>query len=261
MGLHETLQRLEQHAHERSADKPVTLPTWQASKRACPSLWFRSALFPPLARGQRAMLDHAEIFAVGAVTVRFTGRQLDQSDLDVYLELLHRFNGQQSDCVVEITAYGLLKSLGRALGSSGYQWLDASLMRLVGGLIEITAETRSQRYRGHLIESTTENMATGAYRITLNHDFASMFAKHWSSLDIAQRRALKSPSAKSLHAYLSSHKEPGEHNWTTLAAVAGLSGKNARSTLREALGQLQAAGVLAWSENAGKVSFTLRECG
>lgn len=254
MPLHETLQRLEQHA----TDKPVTLPSWPASKRACPSVAFRSALFPPLARGQRKMLDHAEIFAVGPVTVRFTGRQLDQTDLDVYLELLHRFNGQQSDCMVEITAYGLLKSLGRSLGSSGYAWLDASLMRLVGGLIEITAETRSQRYRGHLLESTTENIATGAYKITLNRDFARLFANGWSSLDIAQRSALKSPSAKSLHAYLSSHKAPGQHSWATLAGITGLSGKNARSTLREALGQLQAVGFLSsWSETGGLVTFKI----
>lgn len=261
MGLHETLKRLEQHAQERAQDKPVTLPSWPATRRACPSVAFRSALFPPLARGQRAMLDRAEIFATGPVTVRFTGRQLDQSDLDVYLELLHRFNGQQSDCVVEVTAYALLKSLGRALGSSGYKWLDATLMRLTSGMIELTSESRSQRYRWHLIESTAENTATGAYKITLNRDFATIFAKSWSSLDITQRRALKSPSAKSIHAYLSSHKEPGEHNWTTLANIAGLSGKNARSTLREALGQLQAVGFLSWSEAEGKVSFTLRECG
>ncbi|MCK7471684.1 MAG: hypothetical protein MZU95_13610 [Desulfomicrobium escambiense] len=112
MGLQDTLQRLEQAALEKSADKPVTLPTWPSSKRACPSIAFRSALFPALGRGPRRWLKDETIFAVGPVTVTFRGEQLDQSDMDVYLELLHRFNGQQSDYMVEITAYALLKLLG-----------------------------------------------------------------------------------------------------------------------------------------------------
>ena len=246
MGLQEKLKQLEQHRkekeekEEKDAQKTVTLPMWPASKRACPSVAFRSALFPALGRGPRPMLDDAEIFAVGPVTVRFTGRQLDQeTDLTIYLELLHHFNGQQSDHVISITAYALLKSLGRTLGSSGYQWLDASFKRLTSGTIEITAETRSQRYRGHLIESTNENLATGAYKITLNRDFAAMFSKHWSSLDIAQRRNLKTPTAQAFHAYFSSHYKPGFHRFDTLAAIAGLSDSNPRRLKIRIRGALQ----------------------
>ncbi|MCK7471685.1 MAG: hypothetical protein MZU95_13615 [Desulfomicrobium escambiense] len=101
-------------------------------------------------------------------------------------------------------------------------------------------------------------MATGAYKITLNRDFAAMFSKHWSSLDIVQRRSIKTPTARNLHSYLSSHHEPGPHRFETLAGFVGLSGKNARSTIRTALDQLQAVGFLSsWSEDDGKVSFLL----
>lgn len=259
MGLQETLQRLEQATLEKSADKPVMLPTWPSSKRACPSLAFRSALFPALRRGQRRWLKDETIFAVGSLTVTFRGEQLDQEgDLSVYLELLHHFNGQQSDHAIEITAYSLLQSLGRKKGGSDYEWLDQSLKRLTAGLIEIQAETRSKTYRGHLIDWTDEDRSSGKYQLGLNPSFARIFAKEWSSLDIVQRRKLKGATAKSLHSYLSSHHEPGPHRFETLACIAGLSGKNARSTIRTALGQLQSVGFLSsWSENEGKVSFLL----
>lgn len=243
MGLQETLQRLEQAALEKNADKPVTLPTWPSSKRACPSVAFRSALFPALGRGPRPMLDDVEIFAVGNVIVRFSGRRLDQeADLSVYLELLHRFNGQRSDCVIEINAHMLLKSLGRdSVGSSDYRWLDASLKRLTAGLIEIQAETRRRTYRGHLIDWTDEDRTSGKYHLGLNPSFARLFVKEWSSLDIFQRRQLRTPTAQAFHAYFSSHRNPGFHRFDTLAGIAGLSDSNPRrlkTRIQDALQQL-----------------------
>lgn len=259
MGLQETLQRLEQAALEKQADKPVTLPTWPSSKRACPSVAFRSALFPALGRGQRRKLWDETIFAVGSLTVTFRGEQLDQEgDLSVYLELLHHFNGQQSDYAIEITGYSLLQALGRKTGGSDYEWLDQSLKRLTAGLIEVKAETRTRTYRGHLIDWTDEDRTSGKYQLGLNPSFARLFVKEWSSLDIGQRRKLRSATAKSLHSYLSSHHKPGPHRFETLAGIAGLSGKNARSTIRTALGQLQDVGfLLSWSEDDGMVFFSL----
>lgn len=240
MGLQETLQRLEQAALEKQADKPVTLPTWPSSKRACPSVAFRSALFPALGRGQRRKLWDETIFAVGSLTVTFRGEQLDQEgDLSVYLELLHHFNGQQSDYAIEITGYSLLQALGRKTGGSDYEWLDQSLKRLTAGLIEVKAETRTRTYRGHLIDWTDEDRTSGKYHLGLNPSFARLFVKEWSSLDIFQRRQLRTPTAQAFHAYFSSHQKPGFHRFDTLAGIAGLSDSNPRRLKTRIRGALQ----------------------
>src|SRR5689334_14804696 len=69
--------------------KSVQLDFWDDGRRAAPNAVFRSALFPvmhPKQKENRAFLQEKKLGAVSGVTVLFTGKQFDQSDLDVYLE-------------------------------------------------------------------------------------------------------------------------------------------------------------------------------
>ncbi|WP_156829888.1 hypothetical protein [Methylovulum miyakonense] len=74
-----------------SSPVPVQLDFWEDGKRAAPNAIFRSALFPALNPKQKENRKFIEekIFSVAGLTVFFTGKQFDQSDLDVYLELLN----------------------------------------------------------------------------------------------------------------------------------------------------------------------------
>jgi hypothetical protein len=228
-------------------ERPATvtrLPFWPHALRAAPSGAFRSALFPALGRGQRRWLRDETIFSVKGVTVTFRGEQFDQSDLDVLLEIWHRLRDQ--DGAVEFAANDMLLALGRQVGKSGRDWLRSVITRLVAGTVNIA--DHGTEYTGHLVDDSERDKATKRYVLSVNAKFARLFRAAWSTLDIDQRRVLKTPTARSLHAYLSSHREPGPHKVITLIGIAGLTGVNARTTVKKALAELQAIGFLsAWS--------------
>lgn len=225
--------------------KALPLPPWSDARRAAPAAAFRSALFPATPRKTREMVKNLEIYSIGNVMVRFTGERFDQTDLTVYLEVLHRMRNSTE---AEFTAYDMLKSLGKPDNGTHYAWLDDVLQRLVSGTVSI--ETAELRYSGHLIEGVWEQRTTRRYALSINPRFSRAFHASWSSLDISQRRALGTPTAMALHAYYSSHRAPGRHLRTTLCEIARLSGKNRYQTLRRGLNELVDVGFLkSWNED------------
>jgi len=195
-------------------------------------------------------LKAKKLGSIEGVTVYFTGEQFDQSDLDVYLELLHLAHGYPLGTELEFSAYSILKALGRNTGSKDHQWLHAVLIRLRGGTVDMT--DHKTRYFGGLIEGGFKDELTKHYRISINPKFAALFGYGmWASIDREQRRALgRDATAKALHAYYSSHANPTAHNIETLCEIAGLANSNkrqARATIVKAHEHMK-------SENVGFLS-------
>ena len=200
-------------------------------------------MFPALGKGPRQQLDEALIYSVGNVEIRFTGRQFDQSDLDVWLQILHAMRGQHA---ASFSANAMLEALGRKAGGSDHAWLRESIDRLTDGTVRIISEYR--RYSGHLVDSVDEDVTFQQYSLSLNPKLVRLFQAGWSSLVCDYRRRLKSPTAKSLHAYYASHINPGFHRWETLASVVGTKDTNKRrqrARLKSALNDLVAVGFLS----------------
>lgn len=208
----------------------IMFPQWGDERRAASAAIFRSALFPPLNfQKARPFLKEAEIYATRGIEIYFTGEQFDQSDLDVYLELLHIAREYPFGVECCFTAYGMLNALGRkGKGKSDHVWLHSVLIRLRGGTVDMT--DHKIRYFGGLIEGGFKDEITSHYRVRLNPEMARVFRGDlWASIDIQQRRDLKrSQTAKALHAYYSTHADPGPHRYETLAAIIGLKNSNQR---------------------------------
>jgi TrfA protein len=265
-GLAGTLESLRQSIVARAAETPaqpekprtakvVQLPLWPETRRAAPNAVFRSALFPALKYRQgRPFLKNQAIASVGGVTVLFTGERFDQSDLDVYLEVLNlaRFHPLGTECT--FSAYGLLKTLGHATGNTNHKWLHAVLIRLRGSTIDIT--DHKQRYFGGLIQGGFKDEITKHYRIMIDSRFAAIFGYGmWSSIDRAQRHALgRNATAKALHAYYSTHAAPSAHSFDTLAAIVGLRNPNKR---QERATLIKAHALLASEEVAFLRDYTV----
>lgn len=209
----------------------ILFPQWGDDRRAASAAIFRSALFPPLNfKKARPYLEAAEIYATRGIKIYFTGKQFDQSDLDVYLELLHIAREVPFGVECCFTAHGLLKRLGRATGAANHKWLHTVLIRLCAGTVDMT--DHQARYFGHLVESGIRDEITKHYCVRLNPEMARVFRGDlWASLDVQHRRALgRSQTAKALHAYYSSHVSPGPHRYETLAAIIGLKNSNLRDS-------------------------------
>lgn len=227
----------------------IMFPQWGDERRAASAAIFRSALFPPLNfRKARPYLEEAQIYATKGIEIYFTGKQFDQSDLDVYLELLHIAREFPFGVECCFTAYGLLKALGRATGKANHKWLHSVLIRLCAGVVDMT--DHKTRYFGHLVESGIKDEITKHYRVRLNPEMARVFRGDlWASIDIQQRRDLKqNQTAKALHAYYATHANPGPHRYETLAAIIGLKNSNHRqlkACLVKAHGALKEVGSLS----------------
>jgi hypothetical protein len=237
----ENMRRMAQEKEEREGKQPkpaaqksaeiVQLDFWDDGKRAAPNALFRSALFPALNAKQkenRLFLKNDGVFSVSGLEVFFTGEQFDQSDLDIYLELLNIARPFPLGTPVKFSAYGILKALGLPTGGSNHTRLHAVLIRLRGGTLDVT--DHKKRYFGGLIEGGIRDELTMNYEIKINPAFAKLFGLGmWTTIDKDQRRALgRNATAKALHAYYSTHTAPTAHNYETLANLAGLTNSNKR---------------------------------
>ena len=230
----------------------ILFPQWADDRRAAVNAIFRSALFPALNfKEGRHFFKEQRIVAVNGVEVFFTGEQFDQSDLDVYLELLNIAHESPFGVECCFTAYSLLIALGRATGKTQYQQLHSQLIRLCAGTVDMT--DHAVRYFGHLVDGGIKDEITNHYTIRINLAFARLFkAGMWASLDSQQRRDLgRNQTAKALHAYYSTHAAPGPHRYEKLAALVGLTDKNPRKVklkIKEAHDNLKRVGFLSGYE-------------
>lgn len=203
-----------------------SLPKAKNGYIAAPNSLFRSALFPALNNRPRKQLKNETLFSVGGLSVVFTGEQFDQSDLDVYLEILNIAKDYEFGAKVELSAYSILKAINKQPGGESNKWLYSVLFRLKATVVVLKDHQYS--YTGSLIDGFFKDEASKHYSIRINHDFAVLFNKGmWSSIDKQQRQAIgKNQTAKSLHAYYSTHTNPAPHKIETLAKIAGLKNKN-----------------------------------
>lgn len=240
------MKRSEQIKAERN--KIVMLDPWSDDRRAAPNAVFRSALFPALNNKQsRRYVENNKVYSVSGLDVTFTGKQFDQTDLDVYLEILNLAKTVPLGQPVRFSAHSLLKTLGWATGGKDHKRLHSHLIRLCGGVIDAT--DHKARYFGQLIFGGIRDEITHDYEITINPNFAKLFGFGlWSSIDLEQRRQLeRNSTAKALHAYYSTHAAPGMHRYDTLASIAGLDGKNktaVKNSLIRAHEELKRVGFL-----------------
>ncbi|GAB6142519.1 hypothetical protein JCM14076_32490 [Methylosoma difficile] len=139
---------------------------------------FCSALFPALDPDQkenRRFLKEETIFSIGSLTVVFTGLQFDQSDFDVYLALLAIAQPLPPVTAVKFHAASLLQKLGMPTGESDLEQFDSVLIRLCGGVIEIT--DHKKRYFGSLIEGGKMDEVTMIYQVSMNKQFRMLFGE------------------------------------------------------------------------------------
>lgn len=68
---------------------PVELPSCAKGMHVGPNACFQSALFGMVARGSRKYLNGQKIVSFKGLTISYTGEQLDQGDLDVFIHAVH----------------------------------------------------------------------------------------------------------------------------------------------------------------------------
>lgn len=239
--LHQTLQESPPRETAQKLSRKaevIQLPQWPEMVRGVPNGVLRSALFGAIKKGARRLMEREPIHAQDGITIYYTGARLDQGDLDVWEAVLHiaRLQGLSDDC--RVTAYQLLKALGKRDTGGNRAVLEKRLSRLKANGVDI--HIARYGYEGSLIDEVYRDKATAEYVIRLNPKLRLLFAAdQFTQIDWAVRRALDGkPLAQWLHGFYASHAKPFPVRMETLLKLAGsedASPTSARQTLRKAL--------------------------
>ncbi len=253
--------RIAQEARQehREALLPKTqLPLWPEPTRGTPNTWLRGALFAAIQGKERRALKREPLATVDGIEIRFTGWQLDQSDLDVWDTIVHlsrlRVLGEQ----VEFTAHSILRALGRDTGKSQHEWLKDAIARLYSAGVEITAGRFT--YFGALLRGARDEV-TGRYRVQLAHELLDMYLAGWTQIKWGERAALRrKPLALWLHGWFSTHAQPYPMRVETLRRLSGSRNQDAagfKRLLCLALAELEAISAIdTWEVRGDMVHVT-----
>jgi TrfA protein len=206
--IQERCLELAEVTRRRESAQVIQLPLWPEGKRGTPNSFLRSALFAAIQGKDRIFMKDEILFSQQGVTVKFTGEQLNQEDMTVWLALadLARAHPLGTEC--NFTAYRILQNLGSEDGGRERERLKANIRRLTACLVEINNGRFT--YGGSLINDFAIDEQTKNFKITLNKKLIGLFGENdWTALDWQRRKQLKEkPLAQKLHEYYSSHKLP-----------------------------------------------------
>lgn len=221
------------------------LPVWPEPVRAVPNGFLRSALFGAIAKGRRRYMDAERIASLEGLTIFYTGQRLDQGDLDVWESVLHlaRLQGLGEEC--RVTAYALLKMLGKTDTGKNRAVLEARLTRLNANALKITQGRYS--YFGSLIQEAFKDEKTQEWVIVINPNIRPLFeSDQFTQLDWEIRKALDGkPLAQWLHGFYASHKKPYPMKIETLLQLSGSENITARSNRQKVRKSLHAVAAAA----------------
>jgi hypothetical protein len=246
--MRERCDKMQAIAREREEAAVIHFPRWPEEKRGTPNSFLRSALFAAVQSKDRVYLEEAILFSQQGISIKFTGKQLNQEDLDVWEAISHLARQHPLGNECSFTAYGILKALNLPVGGHQHERLHSAIIRLTACAVEIRHEGRV--YFGSLIESGVKDEVTSHYTISINKKLNRLFGDNgWTAIDWQQRLLLRrKPLAQALHAYFSSHERPYPVKLATLQELTGSQNKQQsdfKRKVKAALEALIAIGFLA----------------
>ncbi|MBV8801393.1 MAG: TrfA protein [Gammaproteobacteria bacterium] len=231
----------------------VQLPLWSEEVRGVPNAALRSALFGAIKKGARAYLERKEIHAQEGIRIVYTGARLDQGDLDVWETVLHisRMQALGNEC--RVTAYQLLKALGKTDTGINRTTLDRRLSRMKATGIDVKVDQFS--YEGSLIDEVYRAEESKEYIIKLNPKLSALFARdQFTHVDWSVRHALDGkPLAQWLHGYYASHAKPYPVTVSMLLKLSGSENEDPSSGKQKLKKALEA---LTEASNANGQTFS-----
>lgn len=230
-------------------EEPKQLGLWPEDRRGVPNAIVRSALFSAgkPTKTRKSFRDYELPAAIGTRAITYTGQQLYQHELDVWLEVVHRCRLRPAGISTDFHVHGFLRSLRRSTGNKDHKQLHSTLGLLHATSINVVMSRdergRATGYRGHLIETFRYNDTLCRWEVGLHPEIAELFApKDHTWLHVDARLDLgKNYLAKWLHGYFSSHRKPypiGVARLHELSGSANASLRFFRRRLREAMAQV-----------------------
>ena len=218
---------------ERLETGVIYLSTWREDRRGSPNSFLRSALFAAIQGKDRADFKKVELFSQQGITITYTGEQLNQEDMTVWLALVDLMKKDPLGTECKFTAHEILKYMGLPTGGTQYEQLEMAVCRMTACLVRI--ETERYIYGKSLIEGFVIDKDTNQYRVKLSRHLIKLFGDNdWTAIDWEQRKQLRNkPLCLKLHDYYSSHDKPFSVSLKFLSDLTGSVNKQKASFKRQ----------------------------
>ena len=144
------------------------------------------------------MMRNEVVTSRSDATILFSGEQLDESDCDVWLEILHLARRSKRNERVEFVRSKFLQSIGRTACGPMYFWLEKAINRLTLAMIQI--ETSKYSIGGtvgcsalHLTDSYDLCRASGHYCLAVDRRLVTLFSgNEFTRIDWSKRLQISS---------------------------------------------------------------------
>lgn len=227
------------------------LPNWSESVRRVPNVALRSALFGAIGKGNRPYVEQMEINAIGGVSIFYTGALLDQGDLDVWETVLHLARMRELGSECRVTAYRLLKILGKTDTGKNRKILDKHISRLKATALQVKVGRHS--YEGsfiHEVYRAQDERSERIYAIRLNPKLHVLFnGSQYTNVNWSVRQALHGkPLAQWVHGFYSSHAKSYDYKVETLHQLCGSRAKSLSDFKKDLRRSLEAVALASTAE-------------
>ena len=233
---------------ERLETGVIYLSAWREDRHGSPNSLMRSALFAAIQSKDRVYLNKAEVFSQQGVNISYTGQQLNQEDMTVWLALVDLMKKDPLGTECKFTAHEILKYMGLPTGGTQYEQLEMAVRRMAACLVEV--ETERYIYGKSLIEGFVIDKDTNQYRVKLSRHLIKLFGdSDWTAIDWEQRKQLRNKQlCLKLHDYYSSHDKPFSVSLKFLSDLTGSVNKQKadfKRKVKTALEELVKIGFLS----------------
>ena len=199
-----------------------SFPEWNEDKRAVPNPFVRSGLFSVKNSkdDERKFLDKLVLPSLSNYRIEFTGKELQQDDLSVWLFLINCAKKQPIADSVYFTGYQIVTDLGWSINSKSYTRAKRSIERLkVTGLevSSVNSDTgqKEQAYGGSLIREYSWDAVDGEknikWMVRFEPKISLLFLEDTTTLaswEIRKAIGSRHTVAQWLHYYFESHTTP-----------------------------------------------------
>lgn len=186
----------------------------QDDSHSAPNIVSRSPLFSPLKNckdSERKVLDSKDTFIAWGRKMSISGKQLDESDKDVFMELVRIGKLNASEHVI-FSRRKLLLSIGKSASGPDYQWLRESIDRLT--------ETTFTYYPDHHSDDTGVkiNLIQAAgwdgdqMFVRVGEEMKILFERNqYALINMEKRNELKNQLAKWLYDFIRANETGMKH--------------------------------------------------
>lgn len=243
-----TVTHLETQNQEHQATQ-IMLPNIHPKACMAPNTLIKSALFGIVGRRKRQAVEDRVVHSWKGSSIRYTGIELGQGELDVWMQILRLMRNQELGKPVYFTKRGFLKALGRHTGKYQYDRLHKELNRLTANALEV--KQGPYAYVGSLVDEYYKNDETGRFAVVANPKLVGLFDLGFTRVQWEERLSLKSELSKSIHIYIHANvatpERPhriGLEKLQKLTRSATKAERKFRQQIRQTMQEMKALGVV-----------------